>query len=499
MAVTSLLNFFTLTVDNSKSRSIFTLCLLVITAGVLLFRVWFPLSPYFEQIPQFDVRSFSPSLLAGLGYGALLILLFTSLKLAYQQIQYLKSPPRFPFIFISTLLFGAILLNTYPINATDIYRYVIRGRVNSIYSQNQYKVAPDNYPGDPFASFAGEWAGETSPYGPVWELITTAVTAQTQDDLLAGLYAFKIIGLMAHLGCSGLIWLLLSRREAAHQAGLTLLWAWNPALLLTFIVNAHNDSLMLFLMLLGYWLTQREYKIVGVLFFVVAALTKPIALLAIPLCIVSIWRSYPTVQEKGRFVFRIGIGIILLTWLAFLPFGSPLDLFFRLVLESSTSGGFSLPVIFILINKALGGALSIYGVLITGELLFGIFAVWLFWRTRNGRSPLLGITDIFAAYIMQALNFRLWYATWLFPWALIDEADNGRLSLRIQTTLYFLLTSQLSVLIYGHLRAYALGGSYLWAHLIGVPFTFALPFLFPKLITSFLNNTPSAHSLLHNT
>jgi hypothetical protein len=47
----------------------------------------------------------------------------------------------------------------------------------------------------------------------------------------------------------------------------------------------------------------------------------------------------------------------------------------------------------------------------------------------------------------------------------------------LRAGLWFLFTVQLSVLIYGHLRAYALGSSQLTAHLIGIPFVFLLPYL----------------------
>jgi hypothetical protein len=109
---------------------------------------------------------------------------------------------------------------------------------------------------------------------------------------------------------------------------------------------------------------------------------------------------------------------------------------------------------------------------------------WLLWRTWQGRSPLRSTADIFAVYILQALSFRIWYAAWPFPWLLLDDVEeekgNGRFSYRLRVGLWFLLTSQLSVLIYGHLRLYAFGGSQMAAHLVGVPFTFGLPFLLAK-------------------
>ncbi|MCA9872968.1 MAG: hypothetical protein KC441_04920, partial [Anaerolineales bacterium] len=88
-----------------------------------------------------------------------------------------------------------------------------------------------------------------------------------------------------------------------------------------------------------------------------------------------------------------------------------------------------------------------------------------------------GTADIFALYIVQALSFRIWYASWPFPWLVLDapDAPSAWHTFRLHAGLWFLLTAQLSVLIYGHLRVYALGGSAPLAHVIGVPFTFGLP------------------------
>ena len=49
--------------------------------------------------------------------------------------------------------------------------------------------------------------------------------------------------------------------------------------------------------------------------------------------------------------------------------------------------------------------------------------------------------------------------------------------------LTFLATAQASVVIYGHLRVFALGGDQVLAHLIGVPFAFGLPLLVTYLAT----------------
>ncbi|NJN53455.1 MAG: hypothetical protein HC804_01110 [Anaerolineae bacterium] len=119
-----------------------------------------------------------------------------------------------------------------------------------------------------------------------------------------------------------------------------------------------------------------------------------------------------------------------------------------------------------------------------GRLLFLLLAGWLVWRTWHGRAALRGAADSFFAYLLTAPAFRIWYAAWPFPWLLLDEAEKMgeevrpfAISYRLRLGLWFLLTTQLSVLIYGHLHVYLLDEASLPTHLIGVLFTFGLPFL----------------------
>ena len=89
--------------------------------------------------------------------------------------------------------------------------------------------------------------------------------------------------------------------------------------------------------------------------------------------------------------------------------------------------------------------------------------------------------EVITGYLLQAFKYRIWYAGWVFPWLLLDTAA-GIVPLAIGYA--FLLTSQLSVLIYGHLYRWSILPNYVWAHLIGVPFVFGLPLLAGRLAGS---------------
>ncbi len=489
---------------SSKFQNKLTLLALASLVGYLLFWWWFPLRPYFHTLPLQDVRTFAPSLLAGLGYALLLVALFSLYWLAFRAVQSEQARPSLWILLGTAVLFAIPLLQTYPINANDLFRYVIRGRVSSVYGQSPYAAAPDAFPDDPFLPLAGEWADETSPYGPLWELLATGITQLTQNNLLAGLLSFKLVGLLAHLTCGWLIWRLLAQADAAKQRSFTLLWLWNPALLLMFVVDGHNDVLMMVWQLVAIWFWRRKrpalsssmklsvpkWPSLTLFFLLLAALTKPIALLPIPFFALAIWRELENNAARLRLFGWAVIWGGTAVWLAFLPFGSPLDLAVRLLREASSGPGFSPATLVLLIAGEWGQPLTPAFIELVANLfrlLFGLLVVWLLWLGWNGRSPLRAAADVLAAYSLQALSFRLWYSTWPFLWLLLeDESAEMQPTFRLHAGLWFLFTVQLSVLIYGHLRAYALSGSQFTAHLIGIPFVFLLPSL-PTILTKWKN------------
>ncbi|UCG24714.1 MAG: hypothetical protein JSW55_01575, partial [Chloroflexota bacterium] len=359
----------------------------------------------------------------------------------------------------------------------------------SVHGQSPFLVPVAGLDEEPFGLLAGEWANETSPYGPIWELTAGAATRVTPDDLAVGLITFKGIAALAFLACGLLIWLAMADVAPARRSALTLLWAWNPALLLIFAMDGHNDSLMLLWLLLGWWLMVRGRTQIGLFVMLLAPLTKPIGLLPLPFFFLAGWRHWPDRRARLRYLLLTGIGALVSLWLAFLPFGSPLDLAQRLLGEATSGGGFTPLALFILEAREAGFDPPVPIAIRVLSVMFAFFGLGLLWLTWRGRSPLRAAADIFAGYILQAFRFRIWYAAWPFPWLLLDrgrsaEADsssNGRLA----AGLTFLLTSQLSVLIYGQIRSELLGNSHLRAHRAGIAFTFLLPLLVGVVVAAY--------------
>jgi alpha-1,6-mannosyltransferase len=457
--------------------------------GYIALQLWFPLAPYANSYPSPDVRSLAPSLANALAYAGLLCALFLLYWLAYRLVQRMEPGKSLVLlVFLSAAAFCLPLLSAFPINATDVYRYFIRGRISSVHSENPFLVPVAEIDDEPYARLAGEWATETSPYGPLWELTAAAVASVTPDDLLAGLLSFKVMAALAFLAGGLLIWWTLRETSPVRRTALALLWLWNPALLLIFAMDGHNDSLMLAWLLLGWLLISRGRIQLGMIVALLAPLTKPIALLALPYFFLDGWGQLPDRRTRIRFLLASAGGGLLLAWLAFLPFGSPLDLARRLLGEASSGGGFSPLAWFILEARQAGLTMPARPVTRIFSGLFVLLAIGLLWLTWRGRPALRATADVFAGYILQAFRFRIWYAAWPFAWLVLDSGQTGEADAsargRLAAGTTFLLTTQLSVLIYGQIRTELLGRSQLRAHRAGIAFTFLLPLVVGLLVAT---------------
>lgn len=454
-------------------------------AGYLTLRLWMPLAPHAAPIPRPDVATFAGGPWGSLAYSALLLALFWLAWQAYRAVLASDRPVRLATILLPAALFSALLIGAFPINALDIYNYLLLGRVQAIFGYNPYLVASAAIPQETWLPYAGEWGKAVSPYGPAFQVAANAIAWLSGDDLLAGLLLFKTLAALTMLGSAALIWLLLARSAPNRRAAHTLLWAWNPALLLSFVMNAHNDGLMIFWLLAGLWLVQRQQRVLGFTVMLLAPLTKLSGLLPIPFLLLAALHSLPTLRGRLRLLLGVALAWLVVASLAFLPYGSPLLLLQRLA-RTALGAGYSPLALLLMAADDWGMPIQREGLAQAGLALLALLGATLLWRTWRGRSAHRAAADINVAYPLLTLGFRIWYATWPFPWLLLDAPDapeeatpNQRTqrlrAFRLRAGLLYLLTTQLSVLIYGPLRLALLEGSLYWAHVVGVAFVFGLP------------------------
>jgi hypothetical protein len=147
----------------------------------------------------------------------------------------------------------AIFFLAPPMALTDIFNYVNYGRMEVVHHLNPYTSYPILEPhGDPSYALSN-WHQLLSPYGPLFTLLTFALVPL---GVAASFWAIKAVLMAASLGTILLVWrcaelLNLDPVKAIVLVGL------NPIVLVWGLGGDHNDFLIVFAIVLGFYLLLR--------------------------------------------------------------------------------------------------------------------------------------------------------------------------------------------------------------------------------------------------
>ena len=101
--------------------------------------------------------------------------------------------------------------------STDIFSYVMYGRIAAIYGQNPYVHTPSDFADDPFLAWVfAFWRDQPSVYGPLWTDFSWLVSSLTGgwsafDQVLAYRLSLSLFELLT----LGVLWWLLGRTASA--------------------------------------------------------------------------------------------------------------------------------------------------------------------------------------------------------------------------------------------------------------------------------------------
>ena len=231
-------------------------------------------------------------------------------------------------ILAGVLLFSLPLLLCPYLFSRDIYSYIIYGRIAALYGGNPAITAPIAYAHDAFFPYLIAWQSTPSVYGPVWALFShglTLVVERAGGALWLYLLAYKLAMLAAHMANTVLIWQIMRAWRPGQQVYAALLYAWNPVALIEFVGSAHNDVLMISLILLAVLCTQRGYWRSAVVALLAAALVKWVAVLLLPLWAIYWLRRQLTWRERLLLAGQAAAIVIVGATLLYMPYGHVLQ------------------------------------------------------------------------------------------------------------------------------------------------------------------------------
>jgi hypothetical protein len=141
------------------------------------------------------------------------------------------------------VLWSAPLVLSPPLGSRDAYSYLAQGYL-AANGLNPYMTTPDRGSAALLAPVSSSWTDATSPYGPLFSLLTAGVTSATGEDYAVGLVVLRLLVVASYVAVAWLLVSLLGTGSHAARLGLILV-VLNPLLLVHGLSGVHNEMLLL--------------------------------------------------------------------------------------------------------------------------------------------------------------------------------------------------------------------------------------------------------------
>jgi alpha-1,6-mannosyltransferase len=310
---------------------------------------------------------------------------------------------------------GTPLLVTMPIFSRDVYSYIAQGAL-TIIGIDPYHYGPQMYGGALAHDVPLIWQTTPAPYGPVFLGLASDVAHLTRDNVWLGVLGMRGLALV------GVALMFFAIPRLARLAGVDPaygLWlgVLNPVVLVHLLGDAHNDAMMIGLMMAGLTLAIERRPAAGSVLVSLAALVKAPAGLAL-FFIVGLWAAQLTGRARylRAALLAGGIGVatvVATTRIADTGYGWIGSLNTPTVAHTWTSITTDLGYLTGAIAERFGFATTAQSLTAWRYLGLGLAAViCALMLVRHRTNPALGVGLGLAALVFLAPVFHPWYMLW---------------------------------------------------------------------------------------
>jgi Glycosyltransferase family 87 len=337
-------------------------------------------------------------LLFAAAYGALLLLARGARAPAISK--------RWAIVLIAVL--HAIVFAGPILISTDVFSYIAYARMGVEHGINPYLHGPVAISRDPIFQYVGhDWRHVATAYGPLYTLLSYPFAPL---GVKGALWGMKILAQLASIGTLALTW------RCAKTRGLDPVWAIlalgaNPLYVIYGLGGAHNDLLMLLLMVTAVSLTLARRDAAAGAVLVAGALVKATMAALLPFMILSRRRLAPILGAVGA----LAAGA-LVAWIAFGVHG--IDIVAALNRDAAfvSTDSFATEIAH-LFGKP--GVFPIDHDLLKAALV--LIALHLMWRTWRGYDWIAASGWTLLAISVTSTWLLAWYILWPLPLAVLTR------------------------------------------------------------------------------
>ncbi len=321
----------------------------------------------------------------------------------------------------------ALLVLTPPLLSRDLFAVGFYGKISVFYHENPYLVTPQKFVGDPWLAFMStNWKNTPMVYGPVVWLISSAGALVFGRSITANLFFLKTIMACAHIVNAVLIWKILESIAPERRELGTMLYAWNPPVIMLAVGGGHNDIIMMTFVLLAFLLLLRERPMWGFASLTLAVLVKYVSLIFVAMYLFYLLSQIDGWKDRLKQLVRYGTLFLGICLVFFLPLWGGLSTFKAMirsagkinVLSARWLLGTVLQAIFrhvFMLSETTAASMASA----LAAVAMGILFVYILFRIlrRYRRSEELGEAWALAifAFLATAGYILPWYLIWFMP------------------------------------------------------------------------------------
>jgi hypothetical protein len=337
-----------------------------------------------------------------------------------------------PWVVATIVAVHAIFFLSPPLALTDVFNYVNYGRMEVVHHLNPYTTIPIFEPHSDPSYALSNWHELLSPYGPLFTLLTFAVVPL---GVAASFWALKAVLALTSLATIALVWKC-ARLLGRDPLAAVVLVGLNPVVLVWGLGGDHNDFLMVFLIMLGFYLlllararAEREpdarlwAPLLGVgIALAIAVGVKASAAILVPIVLAGLLRD-------GRMLMRVVLGLIvggaLVGAASVLAFGLHIP---DLSTQSKLVTSESVPNLIGLALGSGGESETLHKVM---DAVLVVCVMLCCWQAFSRRWPASDRTFTAAGWASVALLVTLswvlpWYVLWALPLAALSSSRRLR-------------------------------------------------------------------------
>src|SRR5450759_4493207 len=209
-------------------------------------------------------------------YAVLIAVLFLSYIWALVLVARGKATMSRGFIIGASVALCLWVLFITPLYAKDLFNYASYGKMLSFHGANPYLHGAADFPRDPVLPYIS-WKHAISVYGPLFTYLSALITLIARQGAIANIFAFKLVGFAFFLGSLFVVDSLARRMFPSRRAFILVAVAWNPLVIIHLVGVAHNDLIMLFLILTAFLLYRQEKPVWALFSCALAVMIKTTA------------------------------------------------------------------------------------------------------------------------------------------------------------------------------------------------------------------------------